>query len=51
MVGMHERASAAVLRLQDLHDAGQQQDSREESQFCDTNIDEVAEARDLKPGQ
>lgn len=49
MVGTHERASPAVLKLQDLHDARRQQDNREEAQFCDTNIDDVTEARDHLP--
>ena len=50
MVGMHERASPAVPKLQDLHDTGQQQDNWEESQWG-SNIDGVTEARDLEPDQ
>jgi hypothetical protein len=32
MVGVHEKDSLAVLKLQDLQDTGQQQDNLDESQ-------------------
>jgi hypothetical protein len=47
---MHERASPTVPKMQDVHDTGQQQDHREESQ-SGSNIDGVAEGRDLKLNQ
>ena len=50
MVGICEKISPAVPKQQDLHDARQQQDNWEESQWR-SNIDNVAKARDLKPDQ
>jgi hypothetical protein len=38
MVGMHERASAADPKLQDLHGPGQQQDKWEESSHCNEHF-------------
>jgi hypothetical protein len=49
MVGMRERTSPAVQKLQDVHDTGQQ-DNWEESRWR-PNIDGVTEARDLEADQ
>jgi hypothetical protein len=46
--GMHEGAGPEEPKL--LHDTGQQQDIREESQWG-SGIDSIAEARGLEPGQ
>jgi hypothetical protein len=50
MVGMCGRASPAEPKLQDLHDAGQQQDNWEEPRWK-SSIDVVTKARDPKPDQ
>ena len=50
MVGTYERATLAVPKLQDVHNAGQQQNIWEES-WWGSNIDVVTESRALKPNQ
>jgi hypothetical protein len=47
---MREMASPAVPKLQDLHDAGQQQYTWEDSRWG-PNIDDVTERRDFEPDQ
>jgi hypothetical protein len=45
-----EGACSADLKLQDLHDTGQQQD-KQEVFLVTINIDGIAEVRDLKEDQ